>query len=240
MHRIYQQFIDRLSESTDIGELRASMDIAATALDLSCFAYFSIRCDGKRPQLISNYPSEWTDHYQKQRYGSLDPVIAQAATSTDPFEWGIAVQTPPLSVAQQKLFEEAAAFGISCGFTVPIHDRFGAIAAVTFASDKRLSSTFFRRIERHKEILQLLAMYFHAHVRQKSVAHSIGNVSLSPRELECLEWAARGKSASDIGLILGISRHTATTHLENAKTKLGVRTTVQAVARLSASRNLLD
>ena len=238
MHRIYQQFIDRLSESTNIGELRASLDIAATALDLSRFAYFSIRCDGKRPQLISNYPSEWTDHYQKQRYGSLDPVITQAATSTEPFEWGIAVQTLP--VAQQQLFEEAAAFGISCGFTVPIHDRYGAIAAVTFASDKRLALPFFRRIERHKEILQLLAMYFHAHVRQKSIAHSIGNVSLSPRELECLEWAARGKSASDIGLILGISRYTAATHLENAKTKLGVRTTVQAVAKLSASRSILD
>ena len=61
-------------------------------------------------------------------------------------------------------------------------------------------------------------------------------VSLSPREYECLEWAAQGKSAWEIGRILGISRHTAAFHLENAKAKLGVRSICQAVARLIASR----
>ncbi|MFK5073526.1 helix-turn-helix domain-containing protein, partial [Klebsiella pneumoniae] len=32
---------------------------------------------------------------------------------------------------------------------------------------------------------------------------------LSPREFECLEWSSRGKSAWEIGSILGISRRTA-------------------------------
>ena len=64
----------------------------------------------------------------------------------------------------------------------------------------------------------------------------IGGVSLSPREFECLKWAARGKSAWEIGQILGISRHTVATHLQNSKSKLGVRTIVQAVARLTASK----
>ena len=33
--------------------------------------------------------------------------------------------------------EEAAAFGIRYGFTVPVHDNRGLIAAVTFAIDQR-------------------------------------------------------------------------------------------------------
>jgi DNA-binding CsgD family transcriptional regulator len=83
--------------------------------------------------------------------------------------------------------------------------------------------------------LQLMAMYFHAHARRTlGGARTIDGVSLSPREYECLEWAAQGKSAWAIGRILGISRHTAATHIENAKAKLGVRTIVQAVARLMA------
>ncbi|TIO89593.1 MAG: helix-turn-helix transcriptional regulator, partial [Mesorhizobium sp.] len=60
-------------------------------------------------------------------------------------------------------------------------------------------------------------------------------VSLTPREYECLQWAARGKSAWDIGCILGIKRRTAAYHLENARRKLGLSTTKQAIARLAGS-----
>jgi DNA-binding CsgD family transcriptional regulator len=239
MHRIYQQFIDSLSESHDISQLRECMRTTAAALELSCFAYFTIRSD-TAPRLISTYPSKWIDHYLKHKYEQLDPVITGAASDTEPFQWGIDLQPRSLSVAQQKLFEEAASFGISCGFTVPIHDRYGAIAAVTFAAEERHAPIFIRRIERHREILQLLAMYFHAHVRKNFAFRRIGTVSLSPREVECLKWAAEGKSAWEIGRILGISKHTAATYLENAKTKLGVRTTVQAVARIAALRGIID
>lgn len=81
-----------------------------------------------------------------------------------------------------------------------------------------------------------MAMYFHAHAQRRIGSNRlIADVSLSPREIECLEWAAQGKSAWKIGTILGISRHTVATYLENAKTKLGVRTIVQAVALVTAS-----
>jgi len=59
---------------------------------------------------------------------------------------------------------------------------------------------------------------------------------LSPRELECLEWAAQGKSAWEIGCILGISRYTVASYLESAKEKLGVRTIVQAALRVAAAK----
>jgi hypothetical protein len=49
-------------------------------------------------------------------------------------------------------------------------------------------------------VLQLMAMYFHAHARRRlSINRVIDGVALSPRELECLEWAAQGKSAWEIG-----------------------------------------
>jgi DNA-binding CsgD family transcriptional regulator len=78
-------------------------------------------------------------------------------------------------------------------------------------------------------------MYFHAHAQRRIASNRpVAGASLSPREAECLEWAAQGKSAWEIGAILGISRHTVSTYLENAKTKLGVRTIVQAVAQVIA------
>ena len=59
-------------------------------------------------------------------------------------------------------------------------------------------------------------------------------LACSRRELECLSWAARGKSAWEIGRILGIARRTLSFHLDNAKAKLGVRTICQAVARIAS------
>jgi LuxR family transcriptional regulator, activator of conjugal transfer of Ti plasmids len=57
-----------------------------------------------------------------------------------------------------------------------------------------------------------------------------GPVQLSPRELECLQWAAAGKSDTDIAVLVGIQPATAHFHIEQAKKRLGVKTRVEAVA----------
>lgn len=58
-----------------------------------------------------------------------------------------------------------------------------------------------------------------------------GRGPLSGRQLECLAWAQEGKSAGDIGQIIGISGRTVEGHLAKACEALGVRTRVQAVLR---------
>jgi LuxR family transcriptional regulator, activator of conjugal transfer of Ti plasmids len=239
LHRIFQNYIDRLSESTDVTMLQESMTEATRALELSCFAYLRIsERNGGAPQLISTYPSTWTAQYLKHHYERFDPGITQVLKETEPFQWGLNSTASILSRPQQELFKDAARFGIARGFTIAIHDGRSPIAAVTFAADEHRGAAFSRRIEAHGQVLQLMAMYFHAHVRrQLSPDRVIDGVSLLPREFECLEWAAQGKSAWEIGCILGISRHTAATHLDNVKAKLGVRTIIQAVDHLMASRS---
>jgi len=242
MHFIFQRYIDHLTESADVTTLRETMAELATALEFSSFAYLRLSGrNGAAPQLISTYPSNWTTQYLTNQYERFDPVIIQALDHTEPFEWGLNLRTSKLSKPQQKLFEEAAQFGITCGFTIPIHDGRGPTAAVSFASDERRSAAFSRRVGAQRQVLQLMAMYFHAHIRRRlSPDRVIDGVSLSPREFECLGWAAQGKSAWEIGHILGITRRTAAFHLENAKAKLGVHSICQAVARLIASRSTMQ
>ena len=237
MHRVFQAFIDGLAESSNAERLRAVLAEAGAALDLNCFAYLSMPPRrGDAPELISNYPLAWTDHYLRAHYERVDPVIVEVLTATEPFEWGQEFTAKRLSKPQCALLDEAAQFGIRCGFTVPIHDSRGPVAAVTFAADERRPA-FQRCIEQNRSVLQLMAMYFHAHARRRlSINRVIDGVALSPRELECLEWAARGKSAWEIGRLLNISRRTAAFHLDNAKMKFGVRTICQAVAKLAASK----
>ena len=241
MHRVFQTFIDGLASGSDAESLRKVLSEAGAALDLTCFAYLSLPSRrGDPPKLISTYPMAWTDHYLRERYERVDPVIVEALASPEPFEWGQEFASQRLSKAQYALLDEAAQFGIRCGFTVPIHDPRGPIAAVTFATDERRPQ-FQRCIERHRAVLQLMAMYFHAHARRRlSVDRVVDGIALSPREFECLQWAAGGKSAWEIGRILSISRRTAAFHLDNAKTKLGVHSICQAVARFAAAKRPMD
>jgi len=200
MHRVFQNYVDRLLSAQDLATLGDAMGDTAAALDLSCFAYLSVpRRHNIPPQLISNYPSAWTAHYLQRRYERLDPVVSQALDDPEPFEWGPGVGPIAPSTSQRELFDEAAEFGIRYGFTIPIHDKRGPIAAVTFAANERRPQ-FERSISEHAEVLQLMAMYFHAHVRRKfGGARTVDGISLSSREFECLEWAAQGKSAWEIG-----------------------------------------
>ena len=160
MHRIFQNFIDRLSSASNSDALRDAMSQAAAGLDLSCFAYLSMPDKtGGRAGFISNYPSAWTTHYFQRHYERFDPVIIRALGHPEPFEWGLGFGSlAPFK--SQELFEEAARFGIRYGFTIPIHSDNGPVAAVTFAADERRPQ-FERTISEHARVLQLMAMYFH-------------------------------------------------------------------------------
>jgi DNA-binding CsgD family transcriptional regulator len=54
--------------------------------------------------------------------------------------------------------------------------------------------------------------------------------ALTPREVEVLTWAAQGKSAWEIGVILRITKRTIDEHIHTAMRKLGASNRTQAVA----------
>ncbi|UVO35732.1 LuxR family transcriptional regulator [Bradyrhizobium arachidis] len=233
MKRAIQNFVDRLTQSSDQTALEQSMADVTGSMNLRSFAYLGLpRKPDVAPKLISTYPPSWIAHYMRRQYEAFDPVVRQAIRDTRPFRWGLGFGPRLRSDSERELFEEAAGFGIRYGFTIPIHDHRGEIAIVTFATDRRRSG-FEHSIMKRTDVLEVIAWYFHAHARSKFQPDRIlDGVSLSPRELECLEWSSRGKSIADIGIILGISRRTAAFHLDNVRAKLGVRTICQAVARL--------
>jgi len=214
---------------------------AIVAFDLPRFTYFS-PTGGRRGAsvFISTYPTSWTDHYFAQGYDALDPVFTVAHAREEPFHWGKDVATLEQNKAQKKLFDEAAAFGIRNGLTFPLACRSRSFAALTVVADEK-PSTFKRRIENPLPLLQFMAIAFHSAVRQKPcITHAVNGVPLTPRELECLQWTARGKNAWEIGCIIGVRPCTVTFHLENAKQKLGVRSLYQAVAAFTSGDSVGD
>lgn len=58
-----------------------------------------------------------------------------------------------------------------------------------------------------------------------------GREKLSAREIECLRWAAAGKSSEEIAIILGISVYTVSSYFKTATRKLDAVNRMQAIAR---------
>lgn len=60
---------------------------------------------------------------------------------------------------------------------------------------------------------------------------SVASRLITERQLECLSWVQQGKSATDIGVILGLSGRTVEKHIIKVCSHLGVKTRIQAVVR---------
>jgi DNA-binding CsgD family transcriptional regulator len=237
MQKLYQRFVDILSAHPNQRELETALAGVAGALGLPMFAYLLRPEQGSAPSLISNYPGAWTEHYLAHRYDRLDPVIGTATRTAEPFEWGPDLRASQRSECSIKFFAEAAQFGIRFGFTIPIRDRQRGLAAVTFATDER-RTVFRQSVDAYRSGLYLMAHFFH---RQACSAldpdRRIDGIKLSPRQFECLEWVARGKSTWDTGRIIGISRRTVLFHLEAAKAKLDVKSMQHAIAKYLAEKS---
>jgi DNA-binding CsgD family transcriptional regulator len=82
-----------------------------------------------------------------------------------------------------------------------------------------------RATELHALSLRFMASYAEA---RGAVASP---VRLTRREIQCLKWAAAGKTDAEVGEIVAISLPTVRFHITNATRKLGVVSRSQAVHR---------
>jgi len=186
--------------------------------------------DSDAPLLIATYAPEWRARFLAERYDRIDPIGAKAQIAMLPFRWFTSDYAGRTTFSQRRMFDEAASFGVTQGFTVPVHQTNARASTLTFATDEN-ATAFARNIEENRHLIQLLALHFDAHVISK-LGQSINIGShprLSAREIECLRWTARGKSTYDVATILGISRRTVVFHLARVRQKFGVATTRQAI-----------
>ena len=233
MDGIFQKFIEDLSMHDTTPEIERLLGRTLDQYGFPRFAYLSFAPRGDEDDMLamSTYPAPWVKQYCANRYDRIDPVIARSIATTLPFAWSTDRSDARLTNKQKRFFEDASEFGIRHGVTIPVHDRQGKVATLTLtAFDSR--SAFDARVGQHQHELHLIAIYLHAQLRNATTAPIPPlRPCLTQRETSCLQWAARGKSASDTAEIIRISRRTVVFHTENAKRKLGVATVQQAVAR---------
>ncbi len=232
LQHTFNRFVAKLDASLTPASLRDTMADVASIFGLRHIAYLALAPGrARRPNIITTYPQAWVEQYQKSHYHRLDPVIVSLAERKDPFSWEVerAVASPRL----RQFYDEASFFGIRAGLTIPLYDAQGPVAALTLATATGLNDLP-QGLFSEENVLQLMAVLLHKRARERvSGPRMVAGVKLSRREYECLEWAAAGKSATDIAVILAVAPSTVIDHLSRAKAKLGVRTIVQAVALLA-------
>ena len=153
------------------------------------------------------------------------PLPMACRFESEPF-WcnaqGIRMRTPNALLAGLDLtnFRERAL--TSAAIVAPIHLPFGQIAAASFLSPDPGVDDLSGPYETFGEALALLARVFvssYVKVTERRPAR-VAKVALSKREVECLRWAAAGKTNEEIAIIVGLKRTTIRFHIRAAADKL--------------------
>jgi DNA-binding CsgD family transcriptional regulator len=178
---------------------------------------------------VDNTPDGFHDIYKDLTVGRRDPVMQHCRRGTLPIIWD---QQTYVSRGMGELWETQAAFGYRHGVALAMHFADGRHFMLGVDRPDPLPAEE-REINRMVADLQLFAVYaqeaalrlFVPPARQPERPH------LTPRELEALRWTMEGKTAWEVGAILGITERTAVLHLQNAMRKLGSVNKHQAVLK---------
>ena len=178
---------------------------------------------------IDNAPPGYAEAINDVPSMRRDPVMQHCRRHTVPIIWD---QATYLSQGLGELWEEQARFGYRTGIAMALHLPEGRHFAMGVERDQPLP-TDGGELTRLVADLQLFAVHAQdAALRVLSPALVLmDRPSLTPRELEALRWTMEGKTAWEVGAILGISERTAVLHVTNAMHKLNCTSKHQAVLK---------
>lgn len=178
---------------------------------------------------IDNAPPGYAEAINDVPSMRRDPVMQHCRRHSVPIIWD---QATYLSQGLGELWEEQARFGYRTGIAMALHLPEGRHFAMGVERDQPLP-TDGAELTRLVADLQLFAVQAQdAALRVLAPAPvQADRPSLTPRELETLRWTMEGKTAWEVGAILGISERTAVLHVTNAMHKLDCASKHQAVLK---------
>ena len=178
---------------------------------------------------VDNAPTGYAEAINDAASMRRDPVMQHCRRHAMPIIWDQATYT---SQGLGELWEEQARFGYRTGVCLAMHLPDGRHFVLGVDRDQPLPSDG-GELTRLVADLQLFAVYAQDVAMRvlSPAAPSPERPSLTPRELEALRWTMEGKTAWEVGAILGISERTAVLHVNNAMHKLQCTSKHQAVLK---------
>ncbi len=168
--------------------------------------------------LLHDYPEEWARVYVGFELAGRDPVRRACDKSFTGFSWDAIGSLIPLTRGDRQMLQVGKDCGIGDGFTVPRHLPGLARGTCTFAvaPDRKLP----------RELLTIAesvgAQALGCALRLHDTARAAQHPTLTERQRECVLWVARGKTAAETAMILGIGTETVIQHLRTARERYQV------------------
>ncbi len=168
---------------------------------------------------IGNTPSDYTQAFGNSAHYRRDPVMQHCKRQSVPIIWDQHTYT---GMGMGELWEEQAQFGYSTGIAMALHLPEGRHFVFGVDRDQPLPDSL-DELQRLVADLQLFAVHAQDAAVRLLLPEKLQpeRPALTPRELEALVWTMEGKTAWEVGTILGISERTAVLHINNAMHKLG-------------------
>ena len=228
---------DEISVAEDIETIRSLCKKFAQHFEFEYFFYADIYPSPKTyPDiiLVDGFPKGWMSHYSTKNYSSIDPVIHHCVSQTVPIIWEDIQEKVKKNTVEYDFVMEACQFGLCSGISFPIHSPLTCAGIFSLGSPAK-GLEIEERIESVKTYGQLFGIYIHSALQKYREANQdVGQtkkISLTNREIQCLMWAAEGRTTKEIAKNLDIVESTVIFHLQNAAKKLGANNRVQAVAQ---------
>ncbi len=178
---------------------------------------------------IDNTPREYKESFQNPLNGRRDPVMQHCKRQSVPIIWD---QSTYVRHGLGDKWEEQARFGISNGICLALHMPEGRHFILGVERDRPVPMDA-AELTRVVADLQLFAVCAQDAALRILMPKSADPrlPSLTPRELDSLRWTMEGKTAWEVGSVLGITERTAALHVNNATHKLGCVNKHQAVLK---------
>lgn len=168
---------------------------------------------------IDNAPLPYRQRIDDLSLAKVDPVSQHCKRRGVPIVWD---QSTYVHVDQSELWEEQAGFGYRCGVSMAMHLPHGRHFLLGMDRTQALPSDP-AKLSRMVASLQLFAAY--AQEAATPILVPLAQIpeepALTARELEALRWTLEGKTAWEVGRILGIAENTVNRHTHRAAQKLG-------------------
>lgn len=179
---------------------------------------------------VDNTPQAFKDVFSNNTVGRKDPVMQHCKRGTVPILWD---QSTYVRNGVEELWEEQAAFGYRTGVALAMHMPQGRHFMLGVDRDEALPKepTALTRIVADLQLFAVHAQDAAIRLFVPPNTLALERPKLTPRELEALRWTMEGKTAWEVGTILGISERTAVLHLQNAMHRLEATNKHQAVLK---------
>ena len=178
---------------------------------------------------VDNTPAEFSDTYSSPSLQRQDPVMQHCRRQTVPIIWN---QDTYVAKGAADLWEHQAEFGYRTGIAMALHMPEGRHFLLGVDRDRALPDDP-DELQRLVADLQLFAVHAQDAAIRLLIPPALQpeRPALTPRELEALRWTMDGKTAWEVGAVLGISERTAVLHVNSAMHKLGCVNKHQAVLK---------